>query len=166
MIRVGCAGWPLPRDPDSLFASSGTHLERYAAVFPASEINSTFHRAHRTATFARWAQSVPAGFRFSVKLPKAITHEARLVAEPRHESWFSREAVELLQLLEISRVAGQAAVPNALRLMDELENAVQGENLRFGRGYRTVPGNRRSHAAEPVPKPGKSEGDEWPRGKR
>src|SRR5690606_24647260 len=27
----------------------------------------------------RWAASVPAAFRFSVKLPKAITHDARLL---------------------------------------------------------------------------------------
>ena len=42
------------------------------------EINSTFHRPHRASTFARWAASVPAGFRFSLKIPKTITHEAKL----------------------------------------------------------------------------------------
>jgi hypothetical protein len=33
------------------------------------------------------------------------------------------------------------------------------KNLRFGRGFRVVLGNRRSQAAEMVLKPGKSEGD-------
>jgi uncharacterized protein YecE (DUF72 family) len=42
------------------------------------EINSTFHRPHRASTFARWAASVPEGFRFALKMPKTITHEARL----------------------------------------------------------------------------------------
>jgi uncharacterized protein YecE (DUF72 family) len=42
------------------------------------EINSTFHRPHRASTFARWAASVPAGFRFALKIPKTITHEAKL----------------------------------------------------------------------------------------
>jgi uncharacterized protein YecE (DUF72 family) len=42
------------------------------------EINSTFYRPHRASTYARWAASVPAGFRFSLKVPKTITHEARL----------------------------------------------------------------------------------------
>lgn len=42
------------------------------------EINSTFHRPHRATTFERWAGSVPRGFRFSVKLPRAITHDQRL----------------------------------------------------------------------------------------
>ena len=42
------------------------------------EINSSFYRPHRPETYARWAGSVPDGFRFSVKLPKTITHEKRL----------------------------------------------------------------------------------------
>lgn len=57
----------------------GTQLEKYASLFRAVEINSSFHRPHRTATYERWAESVPPSFRFSVKFPKAITHEKRLV---------------------------------------------------------------------------------------
>jgi uncharacterized protein YecE (DUF72 family) len=47
-------------------------------VFNAVEINSSFYRPHRAATYARWAESVPEDFRFSVKMPKAMTHEMRL----------------------------------------------------------------------------------------
>ena len=75
---VGTAGWSLPPREQPHFPAGGSHLERYARVFRAAEINSTFHRGHRASTYARWAASVPAGFRFSVKLPRAITHEARL----------------------------------------------------------------------------------------
>ncbi|MBW8774628.1 MAG: DUF72 domain-containing protein [Stenotrophomonas sp.] len=35
-------------------------------------------RAAQAATYARWAASVPAGFRFAVKLPRVISHERRL----------------------------------------------------------------------------------------
>jgi uncharacterized protein YecE (DUF72 family) len=42
------------------------------------EINSSFYRPHRTATYGRWAASVPEDFRFAVKVPKAITNERRL----------------------------------------------------------------------------------------
>lgn len=75
---VGCAGWSLPRDAQPRFPSEGTHLARYAARLPAVEINSSFYRPHRAATYARWAASVPPGFRFSVKLPRAVTHERGL----------------------------------------------------------------------------------------
>ena len=53
-------------------------LARYASRFRAVEINSSFHRPHQARTYARWAASVPAGFRFSVKLPRTISHDARL----------------------------------------------------------------------------------------
>ncbi|MBA2743072.1 MAG: DUF72 domain-containing protein [Chthoniobacterales bacterium] len=77
-LFVGTAGWSLPRAEQREFPGSGSHLERYAARFLAAEINSSFHRTHREATWIRWRQSVPSDFRFSVKMPKAITHTARL----------------------------------------------------------------------------------------
>jgi len=44
-----------------------------------AEINSSFHRPHRRGVYERWAASVPATFRFAVKMPKTITHGRRLV---------------------------------------------------------------------------------------
>lgn len=83
-VRVGCAGWSIPREHAARFPGEGSHLERYARVFDAVEINSSFHRPHRRSTYERWAASTPAGFRFSVKLPKEITHRRKLAdaAEP------------------------------------------------------------------------------------
>jgi uncharacterized protein YecE (DUF72 family) len=77
-ILIGTAGWSLPRVHQVHFAQSGSHLERYAQVFRAAEINSSFYRPHRRELYAKWAAAVPDGFRFSVKIPKAITHELRL----------------------------------------------------------------------------------------
>jgi len=83
-IRVGCAGWAIPKPQAERFPGPGSHLERYARRFAAVEINSSFYRPHRPATYARWAASVPEGFRFSVKMPREITHRRRLreVGEP------------------------------------------------------------------------------------
>ena len=78
--RVGTAGWGLPRQWRSRFPDEGSHLERYATRFNAVEINSSFYRQHRRAVYERWAASVPPDFRFAVKLPRAITHDQRLVA--------------------------------------------------------------------------------------
>jgi uncharacterized protein YecE (DUF72 family) len=78
-IRVGTAGWALPAAHADRFAGDGSHLARYARVFSGVEINSSFYRSHLRATYARWASVVPEDFRFSVKAPKAITHEHRLV---------------------------------------------------------------------------------------
>lgn len=76
--RVGTAGWSIPAATRAAFPEVGSQLERYAARLDAVEINSSFHRPHRRATYERWAASVPAAFRFAVKLPKTITHEHRL----------------------------------------------------------------------------------------
>jgi len=78
-VYLGCAGWSLGREHWPAFESQGTHLERYASRFCAVEINSSFYRPHRPATYAKWASSVGDEFRFSVKIPKAITHEHRLL---------------------------------------------------------------------------------------
>ncbi len=77
-IRIGTAGWAIPRPVADRFPVEGSGLQRYAGVFNAAEINTTFYRPHKPETFARWAATVPDGFRFAVKAPKAVTHERRL----------------------------------------------------------------------------------------
>lgn len=78
LTRLGCAGWSIGREAAPSFTSPGSHLQRYAAVFNAVEINSSFYRPHQPQTYARWADSVPDDFRFAVKLPRSITHDQRL----------------------------------------------------------------------------------------
>jgi uncharacterized protein YecE (DUF72 family) len=57
VILVGCAGWSLSSAVAPEFPGAGSHLERYARVLPAVEINSSFYRPHRAATYARWRDS-------------------------------------------------------------------------------------------------------------
>jgi uncharacterized protein YecE (DUF72 family) len=78
-LQIGTAGWSIPRQFAGSFPAEGTSLERYSTRFGAAEINSSFHRPHRTATWERWRDTVPDHFRFSVKLPKEITHQRKLV---------------------------------------------------------------------------------------
>jgi uncharacterized protein YecE (DUF72 family) len=77
-LYIGTAGWSVPSRYVAEVPPGGSHLERYARRLDAVEINSSFYRPHRRKTYERWARSVPAGFRFSVKVPKAMTHERRL----------------------------------------------------------------------------------------
>jgi uncharacterized protein YecE (DUF72 family) len=77
---IGTAGWTIPKDQAAAFPIAGSHLERYAQQLQATEINSSFYRSHKPQTYSRWAASVPADFRFAVKLPRDITHTRKLVA--------------------------------------------------------------------------------------
>ncbi len=77
-IHIGTAGWAVPRIHAHALAAAGSHLERYAGAMNCVEINSTFYRPHLAKTFERWAASTPEDFRFAVKAPKAVTHQAKL----------------------------------------------------------------------------------------
>ena len=80
-VRIGTASWSLPRDSQHRFPAADpadSHLMRYARQLPAVEINSSFYRPHQRSTYERWAAATPPAFRFCVKLPRSITHDARL----------------------------------------------------------------------------------------
>lgn len=100
-IFIGTAGWSIPRQVADRFPTEGTSLERYAARFAAAEINSSFHRPHRLSTWQRWRDSVPADFRFSAKLPKTITHQARLQPAPDLLPAFLDQAKQLGEKLAV-----------------------------------------------------------------
>jgi uncharacterized protein YecE (DUF72 family) len=78
MIYIGIAGWSIRRAHADAFGAGESHLQRYATRFNAVEINSSFYRPHKPATYARWAASVPEDFRFAVKMSRTITHDKRL----------------------------------------------------------------------------------------
>jgi uncharacterized protein YecE (DUF72 family) len=94
-VRVGTAGWAIPRDVADHFPAEGSALQRYAARFSAAEINSSFHRPHRPSTYARWAEAVPDGFSFAAKLPKTITHGLKLVGAEAELDRFHGEIAAL-----------------------------------------------------------------------
>jgi uncharacterized protein YecE (DUF72 family) len=162
-VFIGTAGWSVPRASSHHCAGEGTHLQRYARVFACAEINSSFHRPHSAATYAKWAGCTSAAFRYAVKVPRAITHDQKLrrsrpalerfldetaglgkkrgpllvqlppslpfeprvaarfftlvreryrgpvVCEPRHETWFTRDADDLLIHHRVARVAADPA---------------------------------------------------------
>jgi uncharacterized protein YecE (DUF72 family) len=89
--RIGTAGWSIPKQYVEEFPNIGSHLERYSQILSCAEINSSFYRSHRLSTWKKWSESVPEGFRFSVKAPKAITHEVNLACGPESLKSFLAE---------------------------------------------------------------------------
>jgi uncharacterized protein YecE (DUF72 family) len=111
VIRIGCAGWNIPKESAKAFPADGSHLQRYSRVLNAMEINSSFYRPHKNDTWKRWAEAAPEGFRFSVKAPKSITHEARL----------NCGAELLLPFLDQIRFLGNKLGPVLVQLPPSLE---------------------------------------------
>ena len=79
MTFIGTAAWSISKPSAERFPQEGSSLTRYAAVLDGVEINSSFYKRHKPGTWRRWAESVPDHFRFSVKVPKKISHELRLI---------------------------------------------------------------------------------------
>ncbi len=100
-VFIGTAGWSVAKQDSASFPTEGSALERYAAIFPAAEINSSFHRPHRASTWDRWRTSVPDNFRFSVKVPKQITHLKKLVDCSAELEVFLEEAGHLKHKLAV-----------------------------------------------------------------
>lgn len=62
-------------------------LVEYGQQLPSVELNNTFYRSPRRAQAERWAQQVPALFRFAIKAPRRITHQQRLQGSEQHLAW-------------------------------------------------------------------------------
>lgn len=110
LIRIGCAGWSLRKELHDKFPAEGTHLERYSRVLNCVEINSSFYRSHRRSTYQRWASSTPEDFRFSVKLPKQITHAREATDAIERIDKFAEETSGLEQKLGLVLVQFPATV--------------------------------------------------------
>src|SRR5215470_599104 len=86
-VRVGCAGWTIPKAQPHRIPPEGSQLQRYAELFPA--VDSSFYRSHAITTYSRWKASVPEHFQFAVKVPKKVTHEHRLTDPTMLEGFLS-----------------------------------------------------------------------------
>jgi len=95
MIHVGTAGWSISSKYKDALPGEGSHLQRYAKQFDIVEINTSFYKHHQPQTYARWAESVSAGFRFSLKTPNTMTHEGELIAHPEVLARFAEEVSQL-----------------------------------------------------------------------
>ncbi|MFA5908454.1 MAG: DUF72 domain-containing protein [Vicinamibacterales bacterium] len=83
MILVGTSGYNYPEWKGSFYPAdlaASKMLPFYASKFRTVEINYTFYRMPTSKIVNGWAAQVPAGFRFTLKAPKRITHDKRLRA--------------------------------------------------------------------------------------
>jgi uncharacterized protein YecE (DUF72 family) len=79
--HVGSSGWAYPEWRGSFYpadAQPADFLRLYAERLNAVELNATFYRLPSEAQFEAWAEQVPAGFQFAVKMSGQITGGGRL----------------------------------------------------------------------------------------
>src|SRR6476659_9731512 len=76
-IYIGCSGfhykeWKIIFYPDGLTRSKW--FQFYCEHFNTIELNVTFYKFPTEKSLEKWYSSSPENFRFSVKVPRAITH--------------------------------------------------------------------------------------------
>ncbi|MGI0018618.1 MAG: DUF72 domain-containing protein [Nitrosotalea sp.] len=84
-IQIGCTGWSYkgwigPFYPRTIQGTD--YLKHYAKTFCITEINSTFYKIPSLYTTTKWFNDTPENFIFTAKMPKQITHDARLKPGP------------------------------------------------------------------------------------
>jgi len=80
-VLVGTSGYNYPEWRGSFYPeklSTNKMLAYYAERFPTVEINYTFYRLPTEKLLAGWVAGTPDGFRFTLKAPRRITHDAKL----------------------------------------------------------------------------------------
>lgn len=77
-IRVGIGGWTFEPWRGGVFYPEGLaqkrELEYAGQHLTAIEINATYYGRQKPESFARWAEAVPDGFRFSLKASRFCTN--------------------------------------------------------------------------------------------
>ncbi|WP_373388844.1 DUF72 domain-containing protein [Pseudomonas alcaligenes] len=74
---IGCPSWNEPAWRGSFYPADlrpAETLAHYCATFNAVEGNTTFYARPTAQTVQRWAEQMPASFRFCAKLPRDISH--------------------------------------------------------------------------------------------
>lgn len=121
-INLGTSSWQFEEWRGVFFPAGLTrpnYLTYYAGHFNSVEVNTTFYGLPRPATLLNWIESVPPGFTFCLKFPRAITHEKRLEDCTQ----------DTLIFLDVLRSLGAAAAPALLQFPPDFTRQIYGRRL-------------------------------------
>ncbi|MBV9270432.1 MAG: DUF72 domain-containing protein [Candidatus Eremiobacteraeota bacterium] len=118
MIYVGTSGYSY-KDWIGPFYPEGTKqpgmLEYYAQYFPCVEINATYYSVMSEKSFAGMSDRTPKGFRFSIKMPGAVTHlpKSKALRVPDEAREFRENIEPMREAKKLSCILMQ--FPNSFR---------------------------------------------------
>ncbi len=121
-LNLGTSSWQFDEWRGVFFpagVAKARYLPYYATRFNTVEVNTSFYGIPRPATLINWVESVPPGFTFCLKFPRAITHEKRLVDCQAETRIF----------LDVIRSLGEAAAPGLLQFPPDFTRQREGRRL-------------------------------------
>jgi uncharacterized protein YecE (DUF72 family) len=80
-IHIGIGGWDFDPWRGTFYPaglSKAKQLQHLGTRLNATEVNATFYSSMSPATFAKWAASVPDGFKFALKASRFCTNRRKL----------------------------------------------------------------------------------------
>jgi uncharacterized protein YecE (DUF72 family) len=98
--RLGTMGFSYAEWADLFYPRElkpGDYLAYYAKHFDAVELDTTFYAVPPVDRVRRWADVTPDDFRFSVKTPRAVTHDQSL----------EKGVQSMLQFIDVMRALGR-----------------------------------------------------------
>ena len=121
---LGCPSWSENAWRAYLYPADARptdYLALYSQVFNAVEGNTTFYARPAASTVERWAQLMPAHFRFTAKFPRDISHAQDLRAQLQAG----------LDFIDLLKPLGQRVSPYWLQLPASFGPARLGELVHF-----------------------------------
>jgi len=138
---LGCPSWSENAWRDYLYpadARATEFLGLYSQVFNAVEGNTTFYARPAPSTVERWAQVMPAHFRFTAKFPRDVSHAGDLREQLQSALDFTRLLAPLgprvsPYWLQLPAVFGPARLAELAHFLDHIgvPVAVEVRNPRF-----------------------------------
>ncbi|MFP5426518.1 MAG: DUF72 domain-containing protein [Gammaproteobacteria bacterium] len=138
---LGCPSWSENAWRDYLYpadARATEFLGLYSQVFNAVEGNTTFYARPAPSTVERWAQVMPAHFRFTAKFPRDVSHAGDLREQLQSAIDFTRLLAPLgprvsPYWLQLPAVFGPARLAELAHFLDHIgvPVAVEVRNPRF-----------------------------------
>lgn len=138
---LGCPSWSENAWRDYLYpadARATEFLGLYSQVFNAVEGNTTFYARPAPSTVERWAQVMPAHFRFTAKFPRDVSHAGDLREQLQSAIDFTRLLAPLgprvsPYWLQLPAVFGPARLAELAHFLDHIgvPVAVEVRNSRF-----------------------------------
>ena len=121
-LRVGTSSWSFPDWRGAFYplqTPADQQLNYYAAQFNSVEVNTSFYALPAPKILLRWLESVPEQFSFSLKAPREITHERRLVNVEQTTAAY----------LDVLRSLGPAAAPGLIQFPATFTRSSDGRRL-------------------------------------
>jgi uncharacterized protein YecE (DUF72 family) len=146
LILLGTSGWSYQEWVGAFYPNNRVaKLPFYSKVFGTVEVDSSFYRAPSKAMVSGWSRSTGPGFKFSLKIPKTITHD-------KHLAGAEKELLDFIELTEPLAKAGklgcllvQLPPSFAFREKDKLESFFNllPEDMHFAVEFRHESWNRK-----------------------